>query len=242
MKKLFSLKIENIGSSKLFITSVIFNASGGGLLMAFLMVYFEETTSLGLKVIGISITLGRSLAMIVPLLIGKLLDTKGPRLIAISGDFITAIGFSLCFIAKNPLAIIASQFLMQAGTHMFWTSSRGLVSLAAKGANTQTWFGFIGSLRNLGLGLGTLLSSLALTFNSVYAFHLIVFLSSLLYLGSCVALYFWRPESEKNSLTHTSQKSKDSNTITYASLLKDTPYCRLLITNAGLVITAKVIP
>ncbi len=233
------VRVENLSESKLFIASALMNSSGGGLMMAFLLIYFDRTTALGLAAIGVAITVGRSIAALVPALIGGTLNRIGPRRVAMLGDVITGIGFLLCLWANNVLVIVASQLLAQAGSHMFWASSRGLVGLASQGKTMQTWFGLIGSIRNAGLGLGTLLSSVAFSMNSPNVLHGIVLVCAVLYFGSTIALQQWRPMGESCASPNGTEVHVKASLW---SVLTDGPYLRLLILNFGLVLAAMVIP
>ncbi|MET9711687.1 MFS transporter [Nocardiopsis alba] len=242
MPSLLSVRVENIDRSKLFVASALLNSTGGGLMMAFLLIYFDRTTDVGLAVIGLAITVGRALAAVTPALFGRLLDRFGPRRIAIFGDLTTGAGFLLCLLAENAVFIVASQFLAQAGSHMFWTSSRGLVGLASGGQGMQTWFGLIGSLRNIGLGIGTLLSALAFSADSIPLLHVVVLCCALLYIGSTVALWAWRIDDERGPPEATAEEPEEPVGEGYRHVWADRPYRRLLVLNMGLVLAAMVIP
>lgn len=206
--------------------------------MAFMMIYFNRTTTLSLSVIGLAIAVGRALSSLVPILIGQLLDKVGPKKLSIYGDFISGIGFIMCLFARDPFTIMLTQFLTQAGSHVFWTSNRGLVSLASGGNGTKTWFGLIASIRNIGLGLGTIFTSLALTINSNASLHYVIIASSLLYLLSCIALKTWQPIINPSEADDFIGKEKHN----LKNVFSDSSYRRLLIINFGLVLAAMVIP
>ncbi|MFA0626278.1 MFS transporter [Vibrio sp. 10N.222.49.A3] len=240
MNKTFNVSIPNLGHSKLFVTSAILNATGGGLVMAFMLLYFSEVTDISLSVIGVSITIGRVLSSIFPMFIGRWLDDYGPKNISILGEFITGIGFLICIYARDPFLIIVSQFFIQAGSHSYWTCSRGLVTLASSGKGIHTWFGLISSIRNVGLGTGTLISSIAFTSDSLDRLHLLILASSILYFISCVVLYMWKPnEVEVKVSTSINSKAERKNFLT---VLSDELYRSLLLINFGFVLSAMVIP
>lgn len=240
MNTILNISVPNFARSKLFVTSIMLNATGGGLVMAFMMVYFSRTTSISLATIGLFITLGRALSSIVPLFIGRLLDRIGPRKLSVLGDLISGIGFILCIFARDPITIMLTQFATQAGSHIFWTCNRGLVSLASKGKGTQTWFGLIASLRNIGLGLGTVISSLAFTDGTNTVLHYVVFASSCLYFCSCIFLSLWHPQEEHVAQLNATAHQRKNTTL--KSIWADQNYRGLLIVNFGLVLSAMVIP
>lgn len=240
MKNILKISLPNINQSKLFVASTILNATGSGLIMAFMMIYFDRTTTLSLSLIGLAIAVGRALASLVPIFIGQLLDKFGPRKLSIYGDFISGIGFIMCLFARDPLTIMLTQFLTQAGSHVFWTSNRGLVSLASGGEGTQTWFGLIASIRNIGLGLGTIFTSLALSINSDVSLHYVIIASSLFYFFSCIALGIWRPKIKSENENDHKQNRHDKQSL--RTVFSDSSYRRLLIVNFGLVLAAMIIP
>ena len=240
MKNILNISVPNLERSKLFVTSVVLNATGAGLVMAFMMLYFSKTTTISLSVIGLSIAVGRGLSSIVPLFIGRLLDAIGPRKISILGDFISGIGFILCIFARDPVTIMLTQFFTQAGSHIFWTCSRGLVTLASKNEGTHTWFGLISSIRNVGLGLGTLVSSLAFTDGSVESLHYLILASAFLYFFSCIALYIWQPEESLEKAQDHNNESKNKSKL--KEVWADHNYRGLLVINFGLVLSVMVIP
>jgi MFS family permease len=238
VENIFKVSVPNINRSKLFVTSTVLNATGSGLIMAFMMIYFNRTTTLSLSVIGLSIAIGRTLSSMAPILIGQLLDKLGPKKLSIYGDFISGMGFIMCLFARDPITIILTQFFTQTGVHIFWTSNRGLVTLASGNSGTKTWFGLIASIRNIGLGLGTFFTSLALEINSGESLHLVIISAALLFFLSCLALLIWQP-------TNTQEKTYDAGDTEKHSLKRvfaDTTYRRLLIVNFGLVLAAMVIP
>lgn len=242
MKNIVKISIPNINQSKLFIVSTILNSTGNGLTMAFLMIYFSRTTTLSLSEIGFAITIGRGLSSLVPILIGQLLDRLGPKKMSIYGDFLSGIGFVICLFARDMGTIMLTQFLIQAGAHIFWTSNRGLVSLASGGMGTQTWFGLITSIRNIGLGLGTIFTSLTLSINSNESLHYVIIVSSLLYFLSCITLKIWQPKIMLDDITDETAYEQDKETQHLKNVISDNRYCQLLIVNFGLVLAAMVIP
>lgn len=238
MENVFKISVPNINRSKLFVISTVFNSTGSGLMMAFMMIYFNRTTTLGLSAIGLSIALGRTLSSMVPILIGQLLDKLGPKKLSISGDLISGVGFITCLFARDPVSIILTQFLIQTGVHIFWTSNRGLVSLASGSSGTKTWFGLIASIRNIGLGLGAFFTSLALEVNSGESLHLVIISAALLFFLSCLALVMWQSTSTEEDTDDAGETQRHS----LKRVLADTIYRRLLIVNLGLVLAAMVIP
>lgn len=242
MKSIFRIRIHNFKHSRPFVASALLNSTGSGLLMAFLLVYFDRTTDVGLALIGVSITVGRSVAAVVPAFIGRWLDHVGPRRVAIVGDILTAVGFMVCLGASNAALIAVSQVLAQAGSHMFWTSSRGLVDIASHGQGKHAWFGLVGSLRNIGLGVGTLASSLAFSVGSVTALHGVVLACAGLYLLSSGALMVWQSQDAAAVSSGTDEQPAQSEHADLRQVWSDKPYSRLLVLNVGLVLAAMVIP
>jgi len=206
--------------------------------MAFMMVYFTRMTTISLSVIGLAITIGRATSSLIPIFIGKLLDKLGPGKLSIYGDFISGIGFIICLFARDPFTIMFTQFLIQAGSHIYWTSNRGLVLLASEVKGTQTWFGLIASIRNIGLGIGAIFTSLALTINDTTGLNYTIAFSALLFFLSCIALFVWQPKKICDEIDDVNSKENKG----LKDVLLNNRYRELLIVNFGLVLAAMVIP
>lgn len=167
---------------------------GTGLLLAFTVLYFTRTTGLGVAAVGAAITLARLLALPTAILTGPLIDRFGARQAAACGNALSTVAYGGFLLAHQAWQIVLVCLLAQAGAVAYWTSSTGLVVLAAAGGGERTrWFALVQTLRNAGLGIGGALGSLVVAGGGTGGLRLLVLLNALSYAGATVLLARWRP-------------------------------------------------
>ncbi|GHH60856.1 MFS transporter [Kitasatospora indigofera] len=166
---------------------------GTGLLLAFTVLYFTRTTGLGVAAVGAAVTLARLLALPTAILTGPLIDRFGARQVAACGNALSALAYGGFLAARQAWQIVLVCLLAQAGAVAYWTSSTGLVVLAAAGGERTRWFALVQTLRNAGLGIGGALGSLVVAGSGTGGLRLLVLLNALSYAAATVLLARWRP-------------------------------------------------
>ena len=150
-----------------FVTANLIDSLGNGLVSAFTLVFFVKTTSLPLAAIGAALTAGQLLVLPVPLFLGRLLDSLGPRTVVAVGNWISVAGF-IGFLFSHALwQIVLWQVLVQLGSNAFWMGSSPLTLTVARGVERARWFGFVRALRNVGVGFGGAVSAVVLSIGTV---------------------------------------------------------------------------
>ncbi|MFF4325579.1 MFS transporter [Streptomyces sp. NPDC001591] len=221
-----------------FVSANIMDSVGNGLVLAFTVVYFTTTTSLSLGAIGAALSVGQFLALPVPVVAGTLIDRFGPRKVVVAANLVSAIGFSAFLAADAVWKIIAVQFVVQAGSSGYWTSSRALVLLAARGNDEARWFGFISALRNIGGGFGVALASLAIAWDSS-GVRVLVVANALTFVAAAGLMAAWQPVSGQDAPPRVSRRAEGGG---YGAVLRDRRYMRLVVANVPFVLAASVLP
>jgi len=171
----------------------LIDSLGTGLLLAFTVVYFARTTTLGLTTIGAAISLARLLAMPTAILTGPVIDRFGARPVAAAANLLSAAAHTAFMAAGQAWQIVTVVFLAQVGTAAYWTASTGLVVLAAEPAERPRWFALVGALRNGGLGVGGAIGALMLGLGGITGLRAVVLLNAASFLAAAVLLLVWRP-------------------------------------------------
>ncbi|MER6213703.1 MFS transporter [Streptomyces sp. NPDC001674] len=221
-----------------FVSANIMDSLGNGLVLAFTVVYFTTTTPLSLGAIGAALSAGQFLALPVPVVAGTLIDRFGPRKVVVAANIVSALGFSAFLAADTVWKIIAAQFVVQAGSSGYWTSSRALVLLAARSNDEARWFGFISALRNIGGGFGVAVASIAIAWGSSGVRALVV-VNALTFVIAAALMAAWRPVSEQDAPAHGSRSAEGGG---YGAVLRDLRYMRLVVANVPFVLAASVLP
>ncbi|WP_285564059.1 MFS transporter [Streptomyces sp. RTGN2] len=229
--------LPDLAGNGRFVSANIMDSLGNGLVLAFTVIYFTTTTSLSLGSIGAALSLGQLLALPTPVLAGSLIDRLGARKVVIAANLISAAGFTAFLAADTVGKIVVVQFVVQAGSSIYWTAGRGLVLLAAHSHDQARWFGFIGALRNIGGGFGAAVASLALAVGSDWIRLLIVVNAASFVIAACL-IAGWRPVTEDRSPRHIRTRKGEG----YAVVLRDTRYLRLVLANLAFVLAASVLP
>ncbi|MEV7558339.1 MFS transporter [Streptomyces sp. NPDC089795] len=147
----------------LFITGNLIDSVGNGMLLPLGLLYFTDVQGLPLARVGAAMTIGQALALPVTFLAGRLMDRTGPRHVVVWANLLSAAGFALFLLAREPWHVAAVYVLVQAGINMYFTAQRTLITHVTRADERRSWFAFTGSLRNVGLAAGSAAGVGALT-------------------------------------------------------------------------------
>lgn len=231
--------LPQFGGNAKFLTATIMNSMGSGLVMAFLIVFFAETTDLSLVEIGAALTIGRLVCLPIPAFVGPAMDRFGSRAVAAFGDVLACLGFVICVLSQELWQVAVAQILLQIGSNVYWTCSRGLVVLAARSDDRTRWFGLVGALRNVGAGFGTAVTAIALTFSDTGILRWIMIGSAAAFLLSAILFATWKPVSGE---VHQERKAGEQPSEGYKAVLANRPFMKLVTANVSLVLAAMVLP
>ncbi|MEW2436794.1 MFS transporter [Streptomyces caniferus] len=246
-----------------FVTANLIDSLGNGLVMAFTVVFFVKTTSLSLVAVGAALTVGQLLVLPVPLLIGRLLDTYGPRLVVAAGNWISVAGFIGFLFSHAAWQIVLWQFVVQLGATAFWMGNSPLTVLVARGVERARWFGFVRALRNVGVGFGGAASAVALSIGTVAGLRAVMLVNVVTFAVAGWLVITLRgadtsgtagagpaepeqavPEAAVPEPAVPEQPAGDTTghpSGGYRTVLKDTRYLRLVATNISFVFASTVI-
>ncbi|MGW6913140.1 MFS transporter [Kitasatospora sp. NPDC054939] len=182
---------DTVGRHRL-VGAHLIDSLGTGLVLAFTLVYFARTTGLGIAAIGAAVTTARLLALPTAIGVGPLIDRYGARAVAAAGNVLSALAFGGYLLARQPWQIVLVCLLTQVGHVAYWTSSTGLVVLAAGAGERTRWFALVQTLRNTGMGLGGALGAV-LVADGTGGLRLLVVLNAVSYAVAAFLLATWRP-------------------------------------------------
>ncbi|MFK0216657.1 MFS transporter [Streptomyces vinaceus] len=147
----------------LFITGNLIDSVGNGMLLPLGLLYFTDVQGLPLARVGAAMTAGQALALPVTFLAGRLMDRVGPKRVVVWANILSAAGFALFLLAREPWHVAGVYVLVQSGINMYFTAQRTLITQVTQGDERRSWFAFTGSLRNIGLAAGSAAAAGALT-------------------------------------------------------------------------------
>ncbi|MER5728405.1 MFS transporter [Streptomyces sp. NPDC002138] len=147
----------------LFVIGNLVDSVGNGMLLPLGLLYFTDVQGLPLAQVGAAMTVGQAMALPVTFLAGRLMDRVGPRRVVVWANVLSAAGFALFLLARDPWHIAGVYVLVQAGINMYFTAQRTLITHVTRADERRAWFAFTGSLRNIGLAAGSAAAAGALT-------------------------------------------------------------------------------
>lgn len=226
------LGIPVLAGNRRFVGATVIDAVGNGLIIVFTVVYFAKTTDVSIAGVGVAMTVARFLALPTALVVGPMIDRWTARRTAVVGNLVSTVGYVGFFFTDAAWSIVLVVFLVQVGHTTYWTSSGGLVVLAAPEHRRTRWFGFIQAIRNTGLGLGSALGAFVFAIGDVTGLYAIVLANAATFLLAAFLLAAWRPASAPEASdgapgTETPPTAAGS----YRTVLRDRRYVLLIGVN-----------
>ncbi len=206
-----------------FLLVLTIDALGSALYLPLSILYFQVATGFSLPIIGLTLTIATICTLPLTLLTGSLVDRFDARRVTAGSQLIEAIGlFGYLFVHTVP-ALFLMALLVTGGTRMFYAASTALVVEIASSHERDRWYGLVGAIRNVGLGIGGLLVGLVLAMNNPDIYRLLIGVSALCYLlaGS---LLLRLPQSRDRHV-------KQGTHVQYGAILKDRVFLGFLTCN-----------
>lgn len=147
------------------------DAIGTGLYLPLSMVYALSVTGLSEGSVGMLLTAAFACALLLPLLVGRVVDRIGPRPVVIAGLLVQAAGFFLYLGVAGPVSLFLAALLEAVGLRVYWSSVFALIAEQADGDARDQWFARAGMIRAAGTGAGTVLAGVLLALASHQAYR-----------------------------------------------------------------------
>jgi MFS family permease len=172
-----------------FLLVWIIDAFGAGLFVPLSIIYFQVTTSIPLAIIGLTLTIATGCTLPVTLITGSLVDRFDARRITAISQLIQAVGLTGYLFVHTVPVLLVMALLITAGTRMFYAASASLIVEIAAPHERDRWFGLVGAIRNVGLGMGGFLAGLVLAMSNPTIYHIVIGICVLCYLiAGCLLL------------------------------------------------------
>jgi MFS family permease len=212
-----------------FLLVFIIDALGSGLFLPFSILYFQVTAGFALPVIGLTLTIATICTLPTTLVTGSLVDRFGARRMTAISQLIQAGGFIgyLFFVHTIPLMFIMVA-LVTAGTRMFYAATATLVVELAAPRELDRWFGFVGAIRNVGLGIGGFLAGFVLATNNPDFYRLLIGICAICYLLAGFLLLSL-PELQQT-------RSEQETRAPYGQILHDHLFLKFLVSNIAFIL------
>ena len=224
------LGLPAAGGRRTLLAAMLVDSLGSGLFLPFTVVYFLQTTSLGLPTIGAALSLAELATMAGLPIYGRLLDRLGPRALVVIGNSVSALGFVGFLAVHNQAELVLFAALVDCGSGLFWTANPALLSLAADPGERSLWFGLSRVLRNGGIGLGALAAAALVTVGGSQGLRLIALANAASFMAAAVLVGWWRwapPWRAPQALAPPRMGRRSG----YMAVVRDRSFMRLMAAN-----------
>ncbi|MEO3849740.1 MFS transporter [Streptomyces sp. B8F3] len=167
------------------------DAVGSGLYLPLSMVYFLAVTDLSEARVGLLMTAATASALLLPLLVGRVVDRVGPRPVVIAGQLLQAGGFLLYLAVDGPASLFAAALVEAAGLRVYWSSVFALIAEQADDRARDQWFARTAMIRAAGTGAGTVLAGVLLGLASQNAYRGMILANALSFVLAAGAVTFF---------------------------------------------------
>ncbi|MEV0619796.1 MFS transporter [Nonomuraea sp. NPDC050404] len=206
------------------LVAVAVDALGTGLYLPLSLLYFLKVTDLDLATIGLLISVTTALTLPVPIVVGRLADRFGPRLVVAGGQALQGVGFLLYLTVSGVGSLVAAVLVTSVGLRVYWSSVFTLIAdLAdAEGAEAKDhWFARTGMIREAGAGGGALLAGTLLAFDSAGVYDGLIVGSGVAFLAAALVVVLAVPP-----VPHAPPPAHGPSG--HRALLRDRPYLALI--------------
>jgi MFS family permease len=209
-----------VGEHRRFVAAIAVDTIGGGLFMPVSVLYFLAVTDLTLVQIGAAISVASLIALPVTPLLGSIVDRWGARATILWANVLQAAGFVAYLFTDSYWSVLAWTVVVSLGRAAFFASYGNIVTAISAPGEREKWFGFLGSVRNIGYAAGGLLAGLAVSLDSVTAYQVITLANAVSFLVSLVLLL---------DLPRTRRVEHAEGTGSWGVVLRDRPYLLLWV-------------
>jgi MFS family permease len=208
-----------------FIVVLIIDAFGSGLFIPLSILYFQVTAGFPLPVIGLTLTIATICTLPMTLVTGSLVDRFGARRVTSASQIIQAVGLLGYLSVHSVPVLFLMALLVTAGTRMFYAAHTALVVEISSSDERDRWYGLVGAIRNMGLGVGGFLAGIVLAMNDPTIYHVLISVSCACYLIAGILL-LRMPESKH-------ERSRQVTKARYGAVLQDRVFLGFLVSSVS---------
>lgn len=170
--------LPEVGRRRPFVVAMVIDTVGTGLYLPFTVLYFTATTQLSIAQVGLGLSIAAGAGLALSPVLGGSVDAKGAKPVLIASNIIRFVAFAAAPLVGAMWSLLAVTLGMEIGMRAFWASYVPLVAEIAAPHERPRWFGFLTSVRNAGLGLGSLLAGVAVAIGGGGAYDVIVLMNA----------------------------------------------------------------
>ena len=165
-------------------SAALVNSFGNGLLATTTAIYFTRFVDIANHALALTYTATAVLSLLIAVPIGRIVDTVRPRKFAVVAiSSMGVLSLTNAFIVNLP-QFVAVQLVFTLAEVAMRVNQQTYIGRLRQGAARVTMMSYQRAVMNLGLGLGSAVSGIALTINHANAFKVLFVLDALTWFGN----------------------------------------------------------
>lgn len=176
---------------RIMMVGIALSAIGNGLVLPYTFIYFNSIRGIPTAVAGLIIGYGALASLLISPLVGNMVDKWGPKPVLIVALLVSALGYSSLGLVRDASQAIMVITICSFGQSAMWPSQNAISTELTPEHLRERIYGVQFAMLNLGIGIGGLISSLAVTLDNARSFELLFFgdgISYLVYLLAVLSL------------------------------------------------------
>lgn len=176
---------------RIMMVGIALSAIGNGLVLPYTFIYFHTIRGIPTAVAGLIIGYGALASLVISPLVGNMVDKWGPKPVLIVSLVVSAVGYSSLGLIRNASQAILVITVCSFGQSAMWPSQGAISTELTPDHLRERIYGVQFAMLNLGIGIGGLVSSLAVTLDNARSFELLFFgdgISYIVYLMAVLTL------------------------------------------------------
>ncbi|MFI9380144.1 MFS transporter [Kutzneria sp. NPDC052558] len=202
------------------LSALVLDSTGNGMFQPLSLFYFFKLTPVSLPLIGVLVSLATVLTLPVPVLAGWLADRVGPLPLVVASQVAQGIGYLTFGQVHGPVGIFLSSSLVSIGVRFFWSTVFTAIADFSDGSTStmskDSWYAWANMTRTGGLGIGGLITTLAVAGGSDALYRVISNSSGACFLAAAVAIAVFVRAPRRAHET--------GEAVGYATMLRDRPF------------------
>lgn len=223
-----------------YLAALFVDALGSGLYLPLTLVFIHEVTGLSATSVGLGVTVAAAAGLAANPLAGLLVDRFGPRSVLIGTYLLRALGFALYPLVGSFPALIAVAALISVGDRSYYPAASAYTAAIASGADRDRLYAYVAMARNVGFGLGGLLSAAALSAIGDHGFGVMAVVNAVSFVGAAGCLAFAGPRPRTGP--HLTGAAPQAQHGGYRAVLADRPFLSLVGAEQAFTLVHSVLP
>jgi len=208
-----------------FYVAACVDSLGAGLFLPVSMLYFIRVAGLPEWQVGTLISLSGVVALVVPALVGSMIDRTGPLRIIIVGQVLQAVGTAGYLLVDGPLGVFVVTTACAVGQRVFWSCFFGLGAQLAGDGPKEKWFSIASMSQAAGAGVGGLLAAFLFVADSTSSYVLLILLNAASFAVSAVLML-----AVRRAVSASGERTDvDTDAKGYRAVLRDQRYLMIVV-------------